>query len=227
MKKFFLIFIISLMFLQVGFAQSTKSLEKEYAEQQAQEKKQTEKNRKEAKKEAKRLMAEGWTVSPGEESIEEQIFKSLELKYANTWDESGNRIKRYIQQNGMTLSGSYNAGYAAARMVAQNEIATMLSVQIVSAMQSSIDNSQQSASGSMTEDEYKQRTKATASACLTNFIPVAAMYRRVANNNLEVSVRIAYDKFELVKRLKRGLQKNLNLGDDVVNGLLTEIIAKD
>lgn len=225
MKKIIFIFAAFFMISQSAFAQKAIELAKQQAEENAFYKKLLNaKPSKEAKRQAKELKGEGWTVPAGEKSIEMQINTSLMYAEELMLDEDGNRTKRYIQQNGMSTSGSYNAGYASARMNAQNEIAAMLTTQIASAMQSKLDNQQNSAISSTTVDKFNQRSKAIVDACLTNSIPVIAIYRRLANNNFEVSVRLAYDKKELMARLKRNMQKELEQEGDELNGLVDEII---
>lgn len=226
MKKIFAIFAVLMMTAQIGFAQNAIELAKQKAEENAFYKKMLNaKPTKDAKKQAKQLEREGWMVPVGEKSIEQQITKSQLLAEELMLDEDGNSTQRFIQQNGMSTSGSYNSGYANARMVAQNEIAVMLKTQIATAMQSKLDNEQQSSINAITIEKFNQRSKAIVDACLTNSIPVVAVYRRLANNNFEVSVRIAFDKRELMARLKRNMKKELEKEGDELNGLVDDIIC--
>lgn len=225
MKRILSIIALAMFTALTVSAQSAIDLAKQQAEEDAFYKKiLNAKPSKDAKKQAKQFVGEGWTVPAGEKSIEQQITKSQLYAEVLMLDEDGNRTMRYIQQNGISTSGSYNAGYAAARMMAQNEIAVMLKTRIATAMKSSLDNQQDSEINATTVDKFNQRSKAIVDECLTNSIPVIAMYRRLANNKFEVSVRIAYDKKELMARLKRNMQKELEQEGDELNGLVDEIV---
>lgn len=179
---------------------------------------------KDAKQQAKERKGEGWTVPAGEKSLELQFMASQLYSEVLMLDEDGNRTQRYIQQNGMSTAGSYNAGYAAARMNAQNEIAAMLKTEIATAIQSKLDNDQQDGENAVTVDKFNQRSKAIVDASLTNSIPVVAMYRRLANNHFEVQVRIAFDKKELMARIKRNMKKALEQEGDELNELVDDVL---
>lgn len=225
MKKILSIIAVLLMAATTVSAQSAIELAKQKAEEEAFYKKMLNaKPTKDAKKQAKELKRDGWTVPAGEKSLEQQITESQMYASEQMLDENAYRTKRYVQQNGMSTAGSYNAGYAAARANAQNEIAAMLKTQIASAMQSKLDNAQSSGINAVSVDKFNQRSKAIVDECLTNSIPVVAMYRRLANNNFEVQVRLAFDKRELMARLKRNMQRELEQEGDELNGLVDEVI---
>lgn len=169
---------------------------------------------KQAKKQAKELKAEGWTVPAGDIDIAQQVTRSQLYSAELTTDESGNVTKRYIMQTAQQTAGTYNSGYAAARAAAQTELAAMLKTELVTAMQQKLDNSQSNAMTVTTIDKFNQRSRMIVDQTLTNAIPVLAIYRRLPNNNFEVQVRIAFDKKELIARIKRNMQQELeNEGD--------------
>ena len=181
---------------------------------------------KQAKKQAKELKAEGWTVPAGDIDIAQQVTRSQLYSAELTTDESGNVTKRYIMQTAQQTAGTYNSGYAAARAAAQTELAAMLKTELVTAMQQKLDNSQSNAMTAITIDKFNQRSRMIVDQTLTNAIPVLAIYRRLPNNNFEVQVRIAFDKKELIARIKRNMQQELeNEGDklyDIVDTVFDE-----
>lgn len=179
---------------------------------------------KDAKKQAKELKKSGWTVPAGERSIEQQITESQFLGSELMSDENGAPTKRFIQHTGYSTAGTYNAAYAAARSNAQVEIANMLEVEIAAAMQGKLDNAQQSAINASTVDKYNQRIKAIVHESLTNAIPVLAIYRPLPNNNFEVQARIAFDKKEVIARMKRAMQKELEIEGDQLNNIVDDLI---
>lgn len=226
MKKIFTLIAITIFATSYTFAQSARELAEAQAADNAFYRKMANmKPTKDAKKQAKKLHAEGWTIPAGEKNIELQISTSQYYAEELMLDEDGNRTKRYIQQNGISTSGSYNTGYAAARMNAQVEIAAMIRTQIASAMQSKLDNSQSSEISAVTVDKFNERSKAIVDETLTNSIPVIAMYRRLANNNVEVQVRLAFDKKELMARLHRNLKKELENEGDELKAIVDDIIC--
>lgn len=169
---------------------------------------------KQAKKQAKELKAEGWTVPAGDIDIAQQVTRSQLYSAELTTDESGNVTKRYIMQTAQQTAGTYNSGYAAARAAAQTELAAMLKTELVTAMQQKLDNSQSNAQMATTIDKFNQRSRMIVDQTLTNAIPVLAIYRRLPNNNFEVQVRIAFDKKELIARIKRNMQQELEKDGD-------------
>ena len=169
---------------------------------------------KQAKKQAKELKAEGWTVPAGDVDIAQQVMRSQLYSAELTTDESGNVTKRYIMQTAQQTAGTYNSGYAAARAAAHTELAAMLKTELVTAMQQKLDNSQSNALTATTIDKFNQRSRMIVDQTLTNAIPVLAIYRRLPNNNFEVQVRIAFDKKELIARIKRNMQQELEKDGD-------------
>lgn len=179
---------------------------------------------KDAKKQAKELKKQGWIVPAGEKSIEQQVTESQFLGAELMSDENGVTTKRFIQHTGLSTAGTYNAAYAAGRSNAQVEIANMLETEVAAAMQGKLDNAQLNAVNATTVEKFNQRIKAIVHESLTNSIPVLAVYRVLPNNNFEVQVRIAFDKKEVAARLKRALQKELEMEGDQLNGLVDDAL---
>jgi len=178
-----------------------------------------------AKKQAKELRADGWTVPAGEASIEQQVTKSQLYREELTTDESGNTINRYLIHTGQQTAGTYNAAYAAARTAAQTELAAMLKTEIVSAIQQKLDNDQTTMVNAVTVDKFNERSRAIVDQTLTRSIPLLAVYRRLPNNAFEVQVRIAFDRKELVARMKRNLQKELEGDGDKLFEVIDEVVG--
>lgn len=226
MKKIIIAIVAMLMAaVTMSEAQNPMDLAKAKAEEDAFYKKMLNtKPTKAAKKQAKEYTREGWTVPAGYKTLELQVTESQIYGEVQMLDEEGNRTKRYIMANGMATAGSFAAGNAVARATAQSEISAMMQTEIVSAMQQKIDNSQSSAISAVTVDKFNQRTKAIVDQSLTNSIQLVTMYRRLANNNFEVQIRLAFDKKELMARLKRNMQKELEEEGDELNEIIDEII---
>lgn len=226
MKKLISLLAVALMTTTTTFAQSAIELARQQQElNDINRKMLNQKPTKEAKKQAKEFVKDGWKVPAGDRSIEQQLTESQLYGAELMADENGAPTKRYIQQTAIVTSGTYNAGYAAARANAQVELAALLKTEIVAAMQSKIDNAQTSGINATTVDKFNERTKAIVDQALTNAIPFMKIYRRLPNNNFEVQVRIAFDKKELAARLKRNMQKELEEEGDELNSLIDEILS--
>lgn len=214
MKKI-LSFVAAIMIATTATAQTAMELARQQQELNAINMKMLNaKPTKQAKKQAKELKAEGWTVPTGDIDIAQQVTRSQLYSAELTTDESGNVTKRYIMQTAQQTAGTYNSGYAAARAAAQTELAAMLKTELVTAMQQKLDNSQSNALTATTIDKFNQRSRIIVDQTLTNAIPVLAIYRRLPNNNFEVQVRIAFDKKELIARIKRNMEQELEKDGD-------------
>ncbi|MGM9688842.1 MAG: hypothetical protein ACI3YD_07295 [Alloprevotella sp.] len=208
-------------------AQTASELAKQQMEQNSVYRKMLDaKPTKSAKKQAKEFKKEGWRVTAGAKSLEQQITESQIYGEALTVDENGATIKRYMIQAGMQTAGSYNAGFAAARTAAMVELAGMLRTRIVAAMQQKLDNSQSQEITAVTIDKFNQRSKAIVDAELTRSILLLAMYRNTSNNLYEVQVRLAFDKKELAARLKRQMQQQLEAEGDELEELVDEVLGE-
>lgn len=221
MKKFLSIIVMAVVLAAGANAQSAAELAKQQQElNNILRKSLNAKPTKDAKKQAKELKKQGWLVPAGERSIEQQVTESQLLSAELMSDENGSMTKRFIQHTGVSTAGTYNAAYAAGRSNAQVEIANMLETEVAAAMQGKLDNAQQNAINATTVEKFNQRIKAIVHESLTNSIPVLAIYRTLPNNNFEVQVRIAFDKKEVSARLKRALQKELEMEGDELNDLV-------
>ena len=81
-------------------------------------------------------------------------------------------------------------------------------------MQQKLDNSESDALTAITIDKFNQRSRMIVDQTLTNAIPVLSIYRRLPNNKFEVQVRIAFDKKELIARIKRNMELELEKDGD-------------
>ena len=227
MKKMILMVAAVLMTSTAVNAQSAIDLAKQQKElNDINRKILNQKPTKDAKKQAKELKKEGWLVPAGELSIEQQLTKSQLMGEELMADENGAPTKRFIMQTGLQTSGSYNAGYAAARTAAMTELAGLLKTELVSAFQQKLDNAQNSSIDAATVDKFNQRTKGIIDQALTNSISCVKIYRRLPNNNFEVQVQLAFDKKELAARLKRNMQKELEKeGDEELGGIVNDVLS--
>lgn len=226
MKKVLLMMVIAIATTSVTYAQSASELAKQQKElNEINLKLLNSKASKSARKEAKKLIKQNWLVPAGSKSIDMQITEVQLLGEVLMADENGNPVKRYIIRSSQAVSGSFNAGVAAARANAQVEIAAMLQTKVAAAMETKLDNQQTTSITANTVEKFHERAKSIIDACLTNTNTVLSIYRLTPQNNYEVQVQVVFDKKELSARLKRRIQQELEMeGDndlnDIVDGVL-------
>ena len=209
-----------------SFGQNALELAKQQQELEAFNKKiLNAKPTKAAKQQAKELKKEGWTVPAGEPSIEQQVTKSQLYGEELMATEDGATTKRFFMHTAMQTSGTYNVGYAAARANAMAEVAGMIKTQLVSSIKLKADDSQTSAINATTVDKFSQKIDAIVDETLTNGTPMLAIYRRLQNGNFEVQVRLAFDKKDIMARMKKNMQKELEKEGDAVYKVAQEVIS--
>ena len=206
MKKFMTMLAIALMATTTVFAQSAIELGRQQMElKEFQMKSLKMKPTKEAKKQAKDYIKEGWKVNAGDRSMEQQITYGTLLAEEYMADNSGNTVKRFIQQQGRSTQGTFNAAQAAARLNAQVSLAAMIKTKLAATMESTIASAESNAESAVTLEKFNQNAKAIVDESLTNCIPVLTIYRVLDNKNFEIQVRVAYDKKEVAERMKAKL----------------------
>ena len=210
------------------FAQSAAELAKQQRElNQINMKMLNAKPSKGAKKQAKAFQKEGWMVPVGEQPMEKQITKSMLYDEELMSNEDGGITQRFMQHTGQQTGGTYNAAYAAARSAAMTELASLIETKLAAAWKQNLDNAQNSAVSATTNDKFNQRAMAIVNQSISNAIPVVVIYRVLPNNNYQVMVRLAFDKREVAARLKRNLQKELEMEGDRLDGIVEDVICKD
>lgn len=225
MRKIILMMVMTIS-ASVTFAQSVSELAKQQrALNEINMRLLNMKPSKDARKQEKKLLKQGWLVPAGGKTIAKQITEVQLLGEELMADENGNPVKRYIIRSAQALSGTFNAGVAAARTNAQVELAAMLQTKVAAAMEVKLDNQQTTSITAHTVEKFHERAKSIIDACLTNTNTVLSIYRVTAQKNYEVQVQVAFDKKELSARLKRRIQQELEMeGDndlnDIVDGVL-------
>lgn len=64
--------------------------------------------------------------------------------------------------------------------------------------------------------------------CLTNTNQVLCAYRELSNRSFDVQVRIAFDKEELIAKMKRQIRETLEAeGDKMLETVVDEAFADD
>lgn len=229
MKKIIMIMAVAIMGVVTVNAQSAKQLAKEQQElNEINMKFLNGKPSKDSKKQEKLLVKEGWMVPAGGKTIAKQITETQLLGEELMADENGNPIKRYIIRSAQSIAGTFNTGVAAARANAQVELTAMLETKVAAAMETKLDNQQNSAISAVTVEKFHERAKSIIDASLKNTRTVLSIYRITSNNNYEVQLQVAYDKKVLSALLKKKLHEELEKeGDDDLNDIVDDVLNGD
>lgn len=224
-----MIMAVAIMGVVTVNAQSAKQLAKEQQElNEINMKFLNGKPSKDAKKQEKNLIKEGWMVPAGGKTIAKQITETQLLGEELMADENGNPTKRYIIRSAQSVAGTFNAGVATARANAQVELSAMLETKVAAAMETKLDNQQNSAISAVTVEKFHERAKSIIDASLKNTRTVLSIYRITSGNNYEVQLQVAYDKKVLSTLLKKKLHEELEKeGDEDLNDIVDDVLNGD
>lgn len=182
---------------------------------------------KDAKKQGKALEKEGWKSPAGRPSVMQQVDKSMLMRVELMADKEGNPTPRYIVVEGMATGGTFNAAQGAARANALQTIASDIETKIAAAIESSIDNSQESQITAETQEKFHLRSKMIVDNSLTNVQTPLLLYRNTNNNLFQIQIQLAFDIKILKEKIKAQLKKELQIeGDALLNDLTNGIGAE-
>ncbi|MBQ7662432.1 MAG: hypothetical protein IJS48_03560 [Prevotella sp.] len=228
MKKMMIMLAIALMSAATMNAQSRSELIKKQKQFQKEMRDLTVvKPTKEAKKQAKAYRKEGWQEVPGEHTIEVQITQGYNYQDEPMTDRNGEPVNRYIIQPGIATAGTYGLASRSATTNAQVELASAIETKLYGAWSRKGDNMQESMTKSFSNDKFHERMKGIIDQSLTNTKTILKMYRRLPNDQVEVSVRVAFDKQELLESVKKAIKRDLESEGDELEPLVEDVICKD
>ena len=228
MKKMMILLAVALMSAASVSAQSrTELIKKQKQFQKEMRDLVNVKPNKEAKKQAKAYKKEGWKEVPGEHSIEVQLMQGYNYRDEPMADSKGEPVSRYIIQPGIATAGTYGLASRAATTNAQVELASAIETKLYGAWSRKGDNAQESMTSSISNDKFHERMKGIVDQALTNTKTVLKIYRTLPNDQVEVSVQVAFDKQELLASMKRAIKRDLEKEGDELEPLVDDLICKD
>lgn len=160
---------------------------------------------KEAKKEAKKYSKLGWEVAPGSLPLERQFQTSFERQLDR--DEKGNPI--YIFADGNQVAESKTAGEMAALEFAKLSLAGLIQTSVSSLVSANIGNAQLSREEAASTGDIVQSAKNMIAVELGYIDPSFKIYRNVGDKNIEVQVRVFYDRRQSMEIAKKVVRKEL------------------
>lgn len=142
------------------------------------------------KQEVKQLKKDGWKVPIGGLPIEEQLRKAIKLQR----EEDGNHQQKYVFGNAISGGSFYDAAKMQATELAKAELAGNIATSLTSAVNTIVENKQISQEQAISATEIIRKGASTVSQRLGTTIPLIEMYRERKDGNVEVQIRLAYDK---------------------------------
>lgn len=179
--------------------------------------------RKDAKKERKRLEEEGYTIFPGDLPIERQ----LESQYLKRYEADENGLPKYMLASATSVAGTEIAATRQATEAAKNLLAGQISTQVNELIEQKVANEQVTRTEANTLTKMVSNSKNLISQNLGRVITTSKFYREIGNDNLEVSVTIAYSQELAEQAIRRTMQKQLEKESDELGDKLDTILSKN
>ncbi|UZR95121.1 hypothetical protein [Chondrinema litorale] len=209
-KQFILLFSILLSFgiASISLAQPPKLKKKDL------------KAMKEARKQGKKMKKDGWNVAPGALPIE----KSLERSWSMLLDYDEEGKKKYLDADGNAVAESKSAADLQALELAKLNLAGQIETQVAALIEASVANQQ------LTREEAASVTKVVAGSknMIKNVInevdPVYKVYREVGRKNIEVQLKIFYDRENAMNGAKKVIRNKLEEETNIIHEKLDNIL---
>lgn len=158
-----------------------------------------------ARKEAKVLAKEGWIVAPGQLPLEKQLDKAYSIYYE--YEESG--LPKYIIGEAISIGKTYDAAKMQALTLARESLASMIQTEVTALVESTVANEQLAQEDAESLVRTIQASKDLIVQRLGRTVPVMECYRTLANKNVQVNVRIAYNSKMALESAKNIVKEEL------------------
>ena len=156
-------------------------------------------------KESEKLKNDGWNVTPGSISLENLLYESI-LK---SREKDENDIPKYFIADGNAVAQTITAAQLQANEVAKLQIASQIGTTIAAVIESNIGNNQLSTQESASVTKITESAKNIVKTRLGYIQPLFTITRPVANNQIEMQVKIAYSYKNAMNVYKDVLKKEL------------------
>lgn len=175
---------------------------------------------KQAKKEAKKMKKDGWNVAPGALPLE----KSLERSWSLLLDMDEKGRKKYIDADGNAVAESKSAADIQALELAKLNLAGQLETQIAALIEASIANQQLSREDAASVTKVVAGSKNMIKNTITQVDPVYKVYRDVGDKNVEVQLKIFYNRDEAYNTAKKAVRKRLEDETTIIHQKLDNLL---
>lgn len=188
--------------------------------QQPKLKKKDVKAMKEARKQSKKMKKDGWDVAPGSLPME----KALERSWSMLLDYDDEGKKKFLDADGNAVAESKSAADLQALELAKLNLAGQIETQVAALIEASVANQQ------LTREEAASVTKVVAGSknMIKNVInevdPVYKVYRDVGRKNVEVQLKIFYNRENAMNGAKKVLRNQLEEETNIIHEKLDNIL---
>lgn len=176
-----------------------------------------------ARKEAKKFKKQGYQVTPGslpmEKMLETTWMKLLEK------DSEGNPI--YISADGNAVAQTRTAAEMQALEVAKLNLAGQLETIIRSIVEANIANAQLNNEEAASVTKVLQGAKNIIATTLEQVDPAFKIYRNLPNKNVEVNVKILYNRKQAIETAKKAIKQEMEKDLDKIQQKLDKLLGLD
>jgi hypothetical protein len=178
---------------------------------------------KEARKEAKAFQKQGYVVAPGSLPME----KMLEHTWYKLLERDDEQKLVFLSSDGNAVAETRTAAEMQALEIAKLNLAGQLETQIRSLVKVNLANSQLNAEEAASVTKVLQSAKNVIAVRLENVDPSFKIHRVLKNKNVEVNIKLLYDREKALYQAKNSLRVKLQeeLGD--LDGKLDKLIGLD
>lgn len=178
---------------------------------------------KEARKESKQFQKQGYVVAPGslpmEKMLEHTWYKLLER------DDEGKLV--FLSSDGNAVAETRTAAEMQALEIAKLNLAGQLETQIRSLVKVNLANSQLNAEEAASVTKVLQSAKNVIAVRLENVDPSFKIHRVLKNKNVEVNIKLLYDREKALYQAKNSLRVKLQEELGELDGKLDKLIGLD
>jgi len=166
------------------------------------------------------MKKDGWNVAPGALPLE----KSLERSWSMLLDYDEEGKKKFLDADGNAVAESKSAADLQALELAKLNLAGQIETQVAALVEASVANQQ------LTREEAASVTKVVAGSknMIKNVInevdPVYKVYREVGRKNVEVQLKIFYDRENAMNGAKKIIKNKLEEETNIIHEKLDNIL---
>ncbi|MEM1137178.1 MAG: hypothetical protein AAGI07_15170 [Bacteroidota bacterium] len=211
MKKQFILILsvlLSLGIVNISLAQQKKLKKKDL------------KAMKEARKQGKKMKKSGWDVAPGSLPLE----KSLERSWSMLLDYDEEGKKKFLDADGNAVAESKSAADLQALELAKLNLAGQIETQVAALVEASVANQQLSREEAASVTKVVAGSKNMIKNVINEVDPVYKVYRDVGRKNVEVQLKIFYDRENAMNGAKKIIRNKLQEETNIIHEKLDNIL---
>jgi len=209
-KQFILLFsvLFSLGIVNMAMAQQPKLKKKDIKAMKA------------ARKDAKKLKKAGWGVAPGSLPMEKALERSWSMLL--DYDEEGK--KKFLDADGNAVAESKSAADIQALELAKLNLAGQIETQVAALIEASVANQQLSREEAASVTKVVAGSKNMIKNVINEVDPVYKVYRDVGRKNVEVQLKIFYDRENAMNGAKKVIRNKLAEETNIIHEKLDNIL---